>query len=466
MTKFAVFYGNRGFMPGEVVLEARRQMPAAIRDAGFECIELPAERTKFGGVDCAEEAKLYAEFLRKNRREYDGVIVCLPNFGDEASAVEALKECGTPVLIQAYPDEISQMDFAHRRDAFCGKMAITDIFHQYGVPFSLTRSHVVHPGSGEFFEELKKFAAVCRIVRALSNLIVVAVGARTSAFKSMRFDELTAQRYGITVETLDLSDFFLRMKEIDNGAEPFLQRLSFYREYGDASKVPDQALENMVRASLAADMIAKEYGTDCLTIRCWNEFQREMKISVCTLISELNDRGTVAACELDIANAISMKALSAASMQAATCLDFNNNYGDDRNKCILFHCGPVPKSLMKGRGEIAEHKMFKKTMGENISWGVYQGVISPGSVTLSSLKTEDGLLHAFATQGSITGDTIEEGFFGTGGVFETNDLQKKLYLIAKNGYRHHVSLSGGHHKEAVLEAFQTYLGYKITSLDK
>ena len=404
------------------------------------------------------------KFLKKNRGKYDGVIVCLPNFSDEASTVEALKNCGVPLLIQAYPDEIGKMGFTGRRDAFCGKLAITDIFHQYGIPFSLTRSHVMHPCTDTFRMELKKFAAVCRIVKALSNLTVVAVGARTSAFKSMRFDELTAQKYGITVETLDLSDFFLRMKEIDPGKELYLQRLAFYQQYGDTSKVPAAALENMVRASLVADRIAKEYDTDCMTIRCWNEFQREMKISVCTLISELNDRGIITACELDISNAISMKALTAASMQAATCLDFNNNYGDDPDKCILFHCGPVPRSLMREKGEITEHKMFKKTMGADVSWGVCQGAIRPGDVTLSSIKTQDGRMHAFTAQGEITPDQIEKEFFGTGGVFETGNLQQKMYAISKNGYRHHVSLSAGHYEEAVLEAYQTYLGIEITSL--
>ncbi len=464
MTKFAVFYGNRGFMPGEVVLEARREMPKAIRDTGFECIELPAGATKFGGVDCVQEARLYAEFLKKNRGDFDGVIVCLPNFSDESGTVEALRDCGVPLLIQAYPDEIGKMDFAHRRDAFCGKLAITDIFHQYGIPFSLTGSHVIHPGADAFKKELQKFAAVCRIVKAFSNLTVVAVGARTSAFKSMRFDELTAQKYGVTVETVDLSDFFLRMKDIGTDSEPFLQRLDYYRQYGEASNVPSASMENLVRASLAADEIAGEYGTDCMTIRCWNEFQREMKISACTLISELNDRGIVTACELDIANAISMKALSAASGEAATCLDFNNNYGDDPDKCILFHCGPVPRSLMKDKGEIAEHKMFKKTMGPDVSWGVYQGAVKPCDATISSLKTENGQLHAFAAQGRITDDSIEEEFFGTGGVFHTQNLQQKMYAIAKNGYRHHVSLSTGHYEAALLEAYQTYLGIKVTPL--
>ena len=295
----------------------------------------------------------------------------------------------------------------------------------------------------EFLSELKKFGAVCRVVRGLKNLTVAAVGARVSAFKTMRFDELTAQKYGITVETIDLSDFFLRMKGIDESSKEFADRLEYLIQYADFSKTPRNALNKMVCASLTADQIARELDTDCMTIRCWDEFQREMNISVCNLISELNERGIVTACELDIANAISMKALTSASDGAGTCLDFNNNYGDDPDKCILFHCGPVPNELMAARGEIVEHKMFKKTMGDHVSWGVNQGRIQPMPMTYSSLKTEDGAFVSYVDNGAFTNDPIEREFFGTGGVARIENLQEKLYAIAENGFRHHVSVAKG-----------------------
>jgi L-fucose isomerase-like protein len=318
--------------------------------------------------------------------------------------------------------------------------------------------------SDEFQRELADFAAVCRIVRGFRNLTVAAIGARSSAFKTMRFDELTAQQYGITVETTDLSDFFLRMKGIDISSEAFRDRLEYYNAYADFSSVPAGALEKMIRASLAADQIARELDTDCMTIRCWDEFQREMNISVCNLVSELNDRGVITACELDIANAISMKALACASEGAATCLDFNNNYGNDPDKCILFHCGPVPASMMAAPGTIVEHKMFQKTMGRDVSWGVNQGRIREMPVTYSSLKTEDGAMIAYVDDAAFTNDPIEREYFGTGGVAQIDRLQEKLYAIAKNGYRHHVAVSGGHYAAAVTEAYTNYLGIEVIRL--
>ena len=464
MTTFALFYGNRAFMPDDVIDEARPQLEKAVKDAGCDFISMDVSLTSHGAAETVAEGKIYAKFLEENKGKFDGVIACLANFSDEASAIAALKDCGVPILIQACPDEIGKMDFAGRRDAFCGKLAITDLFYQYGIPFSLTQSHVVALDGDEFQRELKKFAAVCRIVKGLKNLTIASIGARVSAFKTMRFDELTAQKYGITVETIDLSDFFLRMKSMDSSSKEFADKLEFYKNYANCTKVPAESMDKMVRASLAADQIAAELETDCMTIRCWDEFQREMQISVCNLISELNDRGIVTACELDIANAISMKALSSASQDPAMCLDFNNNYGDDPNKCILFHCGPICNTLMTGKGEIVEHKMFKKTMGDDVSWGVNQGYIKAMPMTYSSAKSDNGKIVAYVDNGIFTGDPIEDGYFGTGGVAYIENMQKKLYDNAKNGFRHHVSVSSGQNKDAMLEAYKTYIGFDIMEL--
>ena len=464
MTTFALFYGNRAFMPDEVIDEARPQLEKAVKEAGCDFISMDVGQTSHGAAETVREGKIYARVLEENKGKFDGVFACLAKFSDESAAVAALKDCGVPILIQACPDEIGKMDFAGRRDAFCGKLAITDLFYQYGIPFSLTQSHVVGLDSEEFKGELKKFGAVCRVVKNLRNLTVAAVGARVSAFKTMRFDELTAQKYGITVETVDLADFFLRMKSADPFSAEYKSRMEFYENYADCTRVPAASMDKMVRASLAADQVAAELETDCMTIRCWDEFQREMQISVCSLVSELNERGIVTACELDLANAICMKALSSASEQPAMCLDFNNNYGSEPDKCILFHCGPVCNTMMKDKGTIVEHKMFKKTMGDDVSWGVNQGTIRAMPMTYSSAKTDSGTIVAYVDNGEFVNDPIEAEYFGTGGVARIADLQKKLYRIAKNGFRHHVSVSAGQNRDALVEAYRGYLGFEVMDL--
>ena len=222
--KFALFFGNRGFFPGELIASARSEVTNAVESAGHETLILPAELTRYGAVETAREGDIYANFLDEHRGEYDGVILSLPNFGDETGAIAALKNCGVPILVQAYPDEIGHMDFQHRRDAFCGKFSVMDVFYQYRLPFTIFKPHVLHPSSELFTQQLDKFAAMCRVVNGMREFTVGAIGARTTAFKTVRYDELTLQKLGITTETIDLSEVFDRVKKVDETSSLLLQR--------------------------------------------------------------------------------------------------------------------------------------------------------------------------------------------------------------------------------------------------
>jgi L-fucose isomerase-like protein len=463
-TTFALYFGNRGFFPESLIAEARREVTEALNKLGYEYLMMDEAATRFGAVETAEEGRKYASFLEEHKGQYDGVILSLPNFGDENGAIAALRDCGTPILIQAYPDEFGKMDFQQRRDAFCGKFSIMDVFYQYKLPFTVFKPHTVHPVSEEFAEQVDKFSAVCRIVNDMKRLTVGAIGARTTPFKTVRFDELTLQKYGITTETLDLSDVLLRVKHVDIKDDRYAEKVERLRNYSDWTGVPDEKFNTLAKLSIVLDDIIDEYRLDCLALRCWIELERVLGVSPCVLLSELNDRGIVAACELDVCNAIAMYGLSLASEKAATCLDWNNNYGDDENKCILFHCGPVPQSLMVEQGRIIEHPMFAKSFGAGCGWGCNVGRISASSMTFASSKTEDGRLIFYLGKGEFTGEPIEEEFFGCGGVAKIDDLQDKLMSIGKNGFRHHVGVTFGDVEEAVREAFVTYLGYDMIDI--
>jgi L-fucose isomerase-like protein len=159
-----------------------------------------------------------------------------------------------------------------------------------------------------------------------------------------------------------------------------------------------------------------------------------------------------------------MYALSKASGNAATCLDWNNNYGDDENKCILFHCGSVPQSMMTGKGQICDHAILGNVLGKGCAYGCNTGRIAPTPMTFGSLLTSNGDLQFYLGQGHITKDPIPDDFFGCAGVAEINDLQGALQKIGYLGHRHHTSLTPGHVVEPVADAFEKYLGYKVTKL--
>ena len=387
---FALCFGNRGFMPGELILGARDDMVKAVTDAGYDYIMMEEAASRYGAVETRDEGLQYAAWLKEHEGQYDGVIFCMPIFVDENGAIAALQDAGVPILMQAYPDEIGKLDFAHRRDAYCGKFSVTDVFSQYKVPFTVLKPHVVHPLTPAFQQNL--------------------------------------------------------------------------RAYTDFSKVPEKNAVTLAKISCVLDEYIQDYHLDALALRCWNELETYLRVCPCVLLSDLNDRGIVASCEIDMCSAITMRAMALASEGPTTVLDWNNNYGDDENKVILFHCGPVAQSLMTAKGTVTEHKMFAKN-DPGSGWGCNEGRIASFPMTFANCKTEDGKITVYASEGRFTEDVIEDGYFGCAGVAEIPDLQNKLIRLARGGFKHHTSVGKGHMKAILEEAFTTYLGYDVIQID-
>lgn len=461
--KFALYFGNRGFFPASLIGTARAEVSAAVSDAGYEYLMPPAEMTRYGAVETRDEGYAYAEWLHSHEGEYDGVIMSLPNFSDENGAVAALRDAGKPILIQAYPDEIGKMDFEHRRDSFCGKFSIEDVFHQYGIPYTVFEPHVVSPASPEFRRNLDDFAAVCRVVNGMRRFTVGCIGARTSKFKTVRFDEITLQKYGITVETFDLSELFYKVSQLPDNDPAVLVKRVRLTEYTDFSRVPDEKLTVLAKVSVILDRYITDFRLDCITLRCWEEMQSVLGVAPCVLLSELNDRGIVASCEIDLCSAINMRSMALASEKPTACVDWNNNYGNDPDKVILFHCGPIAQSLMTGKGTVTDHKMFAKA-NPGCGWGSNEGRIAAFPMTFSNCKTEDGKLTFYVGEGEFTGEEIEPEFFGCGGVAHIDGLQKKLLTLGRSGFRHHTAVGVGHMADILREAFTYYLGYDMIEI--
>jgi len=461
---FALYFGNRGFFPESLIALAREEVSKRVEKLGYGAIMLDASLTRYGAVETPAEGAVYAKFLEANKGKFDGVILSLPNFGDETGAVSALRDCGVPILVQAYPDELDKLDNARRRDAFCGKFSVMDVFWQYGVKFTNFTPHVVSPSSEDFAKNLRDFAAVCAVVKSMRRFNLGAIGARTTAFKTVRFDELALERRGITTETFDLSEVVFRTQSLSEKSEEFAARKRELFAYSDFAKVPETSATNLVKLSIVLDQIIKEADLGAIALRCWIELEKILKIAPCVLLGRLNNLGIPAACELDVCNAVAMRALAAASNGAATCLDWNNNWGGEPDKCILFHCGPVAQSLMTDKGRVAEHFMFAKAFGPGCGWGPCQGRIKAGDMTFASSKTEGGEVIFYSGEGRITEDKIPPEFFGCAGVAEIPDLQRKLKNIGDNGFRHHVSMAFGNVDMPLREALGKYLGYRFSDI--
>ena len=462
---FALCFGNRGFMPGELILEAREEMAQAVKNAGHDFIMMDEGATRYGAVETRDEGLIYAQWLAQNKGGYDGVIFCMPIFVDENGAAEAMRDAGVPILLQAYPDELGKLDFKNRRDAYCGKFSVTDVFTQYGIPFTVMKPHVVHPLSDDFAGNLEEFAAVCRVVNGMKRFTVGAIGARTTAFKTVRYDEIALQKYGITVESLDLSELIFKVENMSEDDCKVSDKLERLKKYTDFSGVPKRNSMTLAKIGVVIDDYIEQYHFDALTIRCWNDMETILRVCPCVLLSELNDRGIAASCEIDLCSAITMRAMNLASQQPTTVLDWNNNYGDEEDKVILFHCGPVAQSLMTCKGTVTEHKMFAKN-DPGSGWGCNEGRIKSFPMTYSNCQTKDGRLIVYVSEGAMTKDPIEDGYFGCAGVAEIPGLQDKLINLARKGFKHHTSIGVGKMKKVLEEAFETYLKYDMVSIEE
>jgi L-fucose isomerase-like protein len=349
-----------------------------------------------------------------------------------------------------------------RRDSFCGKISIMDVFRQYGVKFTALKPHTVRPGSDRFKANVDEFDRICRVVGGVKGMVVGAVGARTTPFKTVRIDEVALQRHGVTVETFDLSDIFLRMKAVKAEDSAYADKAKVLHDYTSWEGVPDRAFDNIVRLGVTLENLACEARLDAMAIRCWTEMQLQMGISPCVAMGVLNETGVASACEVDLGNAVAMRALHLASYNPVALLDWNNNYGDEDDKCILFHCGPVPASMMAGQGRISDHSILMNTVGAGNGYGCNVGRIKPMEFTFGSLITDEGKVRMYLGEGRITPDPIPENFFGVAGVAEIHNLQDVLLHIGVNGHRHHVSITPGCVQAPVREALGHYLGFEVT----
>ena len=226
----------------------------------------------------------------------------------------------------------------------------------------------------------------------------------------------------------------------------------------------EKAIIDQCRLGIALDELRQDMKLDVMAIRCWSELQYEYKIAPCTVMGVMNNRQAPVVCETDATNAPAMLALALASEKGVGCVDINNNYGNEADKCIVFHCGPLPIDLLTGPGHMEEHKMFVKTQGKNCSWGVNVGRIKPGVVTICGMRTEDGQVRYFVEKAEVVDVPVDEEFFGTCGVVQLDGLQTKLRRMAEEGFRHHAIIAIGDHTRAIRDAFNKYLGYTEITL--
>ncbi len=454
--------GNRGFFPDHLARTGHQEMKAALEVEGVDVIALTEADSKYGAVETRQEAAKCAALFAKYRGEMDGVIVTLPNFGDERAIADTLRLAGlgVPVLVQATPDTPSKMTIRDRRDSFCGKMSACNNLTQYGIPYSLTTLHTETPQSAEFKKDLDWFLAVCRVVKGLRRLRIGAIGARPAAFNTVRYSEKILERSGISVETVDLSEILGRVDRIKDGDAAAQGKLAAIKKYVEVQNIPDAALLKMAKLGAVIDGWMRETEVAISAIQCWTALEEYFGVVPCTVMSMMSNDGLSSACEVEIAGVVGMHALQLASETPSALLDWNNNYADDPDKAVCFHCSNLPKHFFQ-TVKMDFQEIIAGTVGKENTFGTCVGRVKAGPMSFARFSTDDlnGKIRGYVGEGEFTSDSLET--FGGAGVVKIPQLQKLLRYICENGFEHHVAANFSTVAGAVHEAATRYFGWEV-----
>lgn len=462
-----VIIGNRDFFPDKLVAEARMDILDLFKKLNIQPVLMSEQDSKLGGVETFAEAQQCASLFKRHADEIDGILVVLPNFGDEKGVAETIKWSGlqVPVLVQAYPDDLNKMDVLNRRDAWCGKISVCNNLYQFGIKYSLTTKHVVRPSDESFINDLKDFIAVCRVVKGLRKVRIGAVGARPGAFNTVRYSEKILQRYGISVTTVDLSEILGNAGKLTADDSSVKEKLEKIRAYANTGLTPPDKLIQIAKLDVVLAEFMRENCLDATAIQCWTSLQQNYGCNVCTSMSMMSEKMLPSACEVDVTGTLTMYAMQLASGTPSALVDWNNNYAGDDTKCVLFHCGNWAKSFLPDI-TISTAPILGTSVGTENTYGALDGRTPAMPLTFGRISTDDcrGIIKAYVGEGELTNDALET--FGNRAVAKIDRLQNLMHYICRNGFEHHVVMNASKTAGILKEAFENYLGWETYSQSK
>ena len=462
---FGIIIGTRAYFNSELAKDVRKQLLRTLADEGYDYVILPEDATPTGSssIETREDGLKCAELFRQNRDRIDGIIVSLPNFGFEIGIINAISvaDLNVPILVQACDDENDKVDLDSRRDAFCGKISVCNNLYQYGIPFTDTTLHTYSIYSELLAKDINKFAGICRVVNGLRHARIGAIGARPAGFQTVRASEKLLQKSGITVVPVDLSEILGAARKIEDTDVELLKKLEEIKCYAVVPKEYSDKLVLQAKFGVAVERWIEANQIDAVAVQCWDSLEQNYGCAACVTMSMLGEKLLPAACEVDIAGAVSMYALTLAAQGQSALLDWNNNFAEDRNKCVCTHCGNFPKSFVRNDLKLGTLGVLGRTLGKVNTFGAVYGKVTKGDFTFFRISTDDtkGTIKAYLGTGEITDDPY--GMDGCIAVTKVDNLQILMKHICRNGFEHHVAMVRNDVKDILNEAIEGYLGWNL-----
>lgn len=466
-----VIVGNRGFFPAHLCKTGRETILKVLAAEGIKAVIVDENiNDKSGSLESLNDAHQCADLFRKHSSEIDGILITLPNFGDERAISNAIRWSGlnVPVLVQAFPDDMTKMSITDRRDSFCGKMSCCNNLTQYGISYTLTSLHTVDPESESFKADLRNFVATCRVVSGLRNARFGAIGARPAPFNTVRYSEKLLERTGISVETFDLSELFGSAGRIKADDPKLKAKLEEMQAYVPTKGVPGEAMTRMAKLGVVIDTWVEEKQLSGTALQCWTAMEEFYGVVPCTMMSMMSNKLIPSACETDITGLVGMAAMAFASGKPSALVDWNNNFGEDSNKAVIFHCSNLPKDLfvqssisVESAPKMDYQAIIAGTVGKDNTFGTIVGRLQAVPISYCRVATDDlnADISVYLGEGELTDDTLKT--FGGYGVVHIPEMQNLLAYICENGFEHHVAINPSKVAGAVDEAMSKYMGWSV-----
>lgn len=463
MATFGVLISNRSFFPDHLVLTARKQLLEKLHEWGHRTIALSLDDSYMGQTMTYEEAQKCANLFRNHADEIDGVIICLPNFGEETGIADAIRmsKLDCPILIQACDDDFDKLQLVNRRDAFCGKLSLCNNLYQYGIKYTLTSRHTCAIDSAEFAADVARFEKICAVVKSMRTARIAQIGARVMPFRTVRYSEKLLQQAGISVETEDMSEIFADIDALQDERQ-IRAKVDEIRAYGDVCPgISDEKLLMQAKLCIALENWMQQHHCDASAIQCWDSVEANYGCAACLAMSMMGAKGMPSACETDVMGAVSMLALLKASGVEPIYQDWNNNYKHEADKCINVHCSNYPASVFAEKPEIANLDILATTLGAERSFGALKGRVRPGRMTYLKVSTDDkrGCIKCYLGEGEFTDDELDT--FGGVAVCKVPNLNGLMRYLTRNGFEHHVALVHAGCADILEEALGNYMGWEV-----
>ena len=148
-----------------------------------------------------------------------------------------------------------------------------------------------------------------------------------------------------------------------------------------------------------------------------------------------------------------------ASETPSALLDWNNNYGDDPDKAVCFHCSNLPKHFFQDV-QMDFQEIIAGTVGKENTFGTCVGRVKAGAMSFARFSTDDraGVMRGYVGEGRFTNDPLKRL---AAPAWWRSALQKLLHYICENGFEHHVAAELLDDRARVHEAAVRYLGWEM-----